>query len=90
MVPKLYEMLSYYRINAVQMDLKKYRQNPLDDEEKLDELVKFMEEDFIKDLNFCSHDNVSKKVNSEIVEGIYVNMVGVIGMVKEYFGLENK
>ena len=68
-------------------DEKRYSQY---DEEKLDELVKFMEEDFIKDLNFCSHDNVSKKVNNEIVEGIYVNMVGVISMVKEYFRLENK
>jgi phosphatidylserine decarboxylase len=63
---------------------------PFVSEAKLDELVKFIEKDFIKDLNFCSHDNVSKKVNSEIVESIYVSMVWVISMVKEYFRLENK
>lgn len=66
-------------------DDKRYSQY---DEEKLDEIAKFIEEDFLKDLNFCSHDNVSKKIDSEIVENLYTNMSGVFGKVKEYFRLE--
>ncbi len=53
--------------------------------EVLDSIVGFVKKNLLDSLNFCSHENVSKKFDKNLIDNIYNNMNEVLNMSNEYF-----
>ncbi len=51
-------------------------------------IIKAVEGSLLTNLNLCSHENVSHKIDGQIIEDIYLDMVNVLELGFEFFNFE--